>query len=116
MEAMGPQYYLFICTNTRPAGHPRGSCGPHGAQECMMRVADEIGKRNLWDKVMLAGTSCLGPCGQGVTIAIYPEGTWYWGVKPEDVPEVIEAMTKGERVSRLLYAWPKPEEAPPSPR
>ncbi len=105
MEPKGPAHYIFICSNKRPEGHPRGSCGPQGTQECMMRFADEIGKRNLWDKVMMASTSCLGPCGPGVTVVIYPEGTWYWGIKPDDVPEIIDALGEGRRVERLEHSW-----------
>ena len=108
MEPKGPAHYIFICSNKRPEGHPRGSCGPQGSQECMMRFADEVGKRNLWDKVMMASVSCLGPCGAGVTVVIYPEGTWYCGIQPDDVPEIMEAMSEGRRVERLEYSWTPP--------
>jgi NADH-quinone oxidoreductase subunit F len=41
---------------------------------------------------------------------IYPEGVFYCGVKPEDVPELVEEhLVKGRVLQRLLYRWPETE-------
>jgi (2Fe-2S) ferredoxin len=34
---------------------------------------------------------CLDQCERGVTVVVYPEQVWYGGVKPEDVPEIVES-------------------------
>ena len=26
-----PKYHILVCKNTRPPGHPKGSCGERGA-------------------------------------------------------------------------------------
>jgi (2Fe-2S) ferredoxin len=38
-----------------------------------------------------------------VTVVVYPEQTWYGGVTPEDVPEIVERhLVGGDAVTRLL--------------
>ena len=32
-----PQYHIFVCTNTRPPDHPKGSCGEKGADTAHQR-------------------------------------------------------------------------------
>jgi (2Fe-2S) ferredoxin len=46
---------------------------------------------------------CLGICDFGPTVAIYPEGTFYVGVKKEDVKEIIQSHILNKKpVERLL--------------
>ncbi len=35
------------------------------------------------DEVLVTGSSCLGPCEQGPTVVVYPDGTWYSEVKDD---------------------------------
>ena len=51
-----------------------------------------------------------GPCFEGPTVVVYPEGTWYTGVRPEDAAEIGERhMAGGEPVARLKNAtWGEP--------
>ena len=53
---------------------------------------------------MRANTAgCLDACAYGPTVVVYPEGVWYGGVRPEDVPEIVERhLMGGEPVVRLL--------------
>ena len=44
-------------------------------------------------KVM--GTGCQGQCTSGPTVRIVPEETWYWRVKPHDVPIIVKQHLKG---------------------
>lgn len=41
------------------------------------------------------GTGCQGQCTSGPTVRIVPEETWYWRVKPSDVPIIVEQHLKG---------------------
>ena len=46
---------------------------------------------------------CLGICDFGPTVAIYPEGTFYVGVKKEDVKEIIQSHIVNKKpLERLL--------------
>ena len=48
-------------------------------------------------------TGCLGLCGAGPNISIYPDNIIYKGVKKEDVKEIVmEHLYKGRPVQRLM--------------
>ncbi len=104
-----PARHILVCTNTRPPNHPRGSCGALGAGEVFSRFQEEFMKRNLFNKAILSGSTCVGPCSFGPNVIIYPEGTWYSKVTPDDVPEIINEHILNEKtVERLLMpdtAW-----------
>ncbi|MBF0367944.1 MAG: (2Fe-2S) ferredoxin domain-containing protein [Magnetococcales bacterium] len=97
-----PKHHVFVCMNTRPEGHPRGSCGAVGAGSIRDAFANEMEKRALFEQIYLTGTSCMGPCDQGPTVVVYPEGVWYGRVKPTDITEIVEQhLLGGEPVARL---------------
>jgi (2Fe-2S) ferredoxin len=41
---------------------------------------------------------CLDQCECGPTVVIYPQAIWYGGVRPEDVPRIIEETILGGRI------------------
>ncbi|OGG96643.1 MAG: ferredoxin [Candidatus Lambdaproteobacteria bacterium RIFOXYD2_FULL_50_16] len=97
-----PQYHFFICTNQRPPGHPKGSCGSLGAGETFQRLFEHLDQQNLWGKMKVTPTGCMGPCMAGPIMVCYPEGTWYKAVTAKDVDEIIESHVKnGTPVERL---------------
>ncbi len=97
-----PAKHVFICTQSRPAGHPRGSCGEKGARELWDAFLNELEQRQLFDKVALTNTGCLGPCGVGANVLVYPEGIMYGNVTPADAAEIFESHLIGDTpVERL---------------
>jgi len=104
-----PKYHILLCTNTRPTGHPKGSCGEKGAQSVAMKFNEELEKRNLYGRVILSGSTCIGMCNFGPVVLIYPDAVWYHGVKADDVAEIMEEhIMKGKPVERLMIpdsAW-----------
>jgi (2Fe-2S) ferredoxin len=99
-----PQYHLFICSTVRPPGHPRGSCGDRGCREVLDEFMFQQQQRQL-PHVMITACGCLGPCGQGPNILIYPEGTFYGGVTRADVATIFEQhLVAGDVVERLKVA------------
>lgn len=51
----------------------------------------------------VTGTGCQGQCTSGATVRILPEETWYWRVKPSDVPIIVEQhLLGGKRVEAKL--------------
>jgi len=57
--------------------------------------------------VEIRPTGCRGLCELGPLMSIHPKGIFYVGLKPEDMPEVVESiMNNGEAVERLLYKDP----------
>lgn len=98
-----PQKHVFVCTQSRPPGHPRGSCGQNGCVAVMDEFLQQLQYRNLFETIAVTNTACLGPCGLGTTVLVYPEGVMYSKVKPEDVSAIYEEhLIGGHVVERLL--------------
>ena len=99
--------HFFVCQNQRPPGG-KPSCGPQGAGEIIGLLAQALGAHpELWGKVAVTASGCLGPCFDGPAIVVYPEGTWYARVQKEDVPEIVEQhLVDGKPVERLRYRDP----------
>jgi (2Fe-2S) ferredoxin len=108
-----PAYYrshVFVCTNVRPDGHPRGCCKAKGSEKLrdyMKARAKELGLTDV--RINTAG--CLDRCELGPTMVIYPEGVWYAPRTPADVDEILQRHVRdGGRVARLML---KPGDDPP---
>lgn len=98
-----PEKHVFVCTQNRPAGHPRGSCASCGSAEVMNEFMNEIQGRNLFEKIALTNTGCMGPCSLGPSVLVYPEGVMYGRVGKDDVKTIIEQhLIGGETVAELL--------------
>ncbi len=99
--------HFLVCVTKRPAG-AKPSCGGRGSEELLNRLMEALGERpELWNDVAVTATGCLGPCSEGPTMVVYPEGFWYTKVAPEDVPEIVEKhLVGGVGVERLRYTWP----------
>jgi (2Fe-2S) ferredoxin len=104
--------HIFVCTNERPAGHPKGCCREKGSEEVRAALKSGLKSRGVTGIVRANASGCLDACEFGVSMVIYPEGIWYGGVTPEDVPQIIErTVLNGEVIERLLI--PDPRYAPP---
>lgn len=98
-----PERHVFICGQTRPEGHPRGSCGTRGAGEIMQGFVAALTSHNLFDRVALNQSSCLGPCNAGANVLVYPEGVLYIVVEPEDINLIVEQhLIGGKPVTEKL--------------
>ena len=97
-----PEKHVFICAQNRPPGHPRGSCAERGCGDVLEEFLSQLQQRNCFDKVAITNTGCIGPCGSGPNVLIYPEGIMYGGVSKEDVSEIYETHLLGDTpVERL---------------
>ena len=78
-------------------------CNSSNADDMKKRFEQKISERCLNNvKVSIAG--CFGLCQTGPNIEIYPEGTFYSGVKVEDVDEIVDKhLCKNLIVERLIY-------------
>lgn len=98
-----PEKHLFICTQARPPGHPRGSCSEKGCGAVAEAFWFEMQERDLFGRFAVTQTGCIGPCGVGPNVLIYPEGVMYSGVTKDDVPVIIEQhLLQDGRVDKLL--------------
>lgn len=95
--------YLFVCTNSRPDGTPRGSCAARGAAEIQMALKLGLVSRGLAKLEARACTaSCLDVCWAGPVVGVEPAGHFYGRVTLADVPEILDSLVTGTRVERLV--------------
>ena len=61
----------------------------------MNEFMNEIQSRNLFDKIGLTNTGCMGPCMLGPSVLVYPEGVMYGRISKDDVKTIIEQHLLG---------------------
>ena len=90
-----PQKHVFVCSQSRPAGHPRGSCSQKGCNDTLQAFWRELQQRNLFETISVTYSGCLGPCDNGPNVVVYPEGVLYCGVTKEHVPMIFDEHLLG---------------------
>lgn len=96
-----PEKHVFICAQSRPPGHPRGSCGEKQSSAVLDGFMNAVMQRGLAN-VQVTATGCMGPCTEGPTVLVYPEGVMYGSVTVGDIDTIIdEHLLGGTPVERL---------------
>lgn len=99
---MKPKKHVFVCTQGRPPGHPRGSCMQGGGQAVMQAFLNELTNRNAFGRFAVTACGCLGPCDGGPHVLVYPEGVMYQQVQPGNVGDIFDQHLEfDEPVERL---------------
>ena len=95
--------HVFVCTNERDAGHPRGCCSAKDSVSIREALKARCKLQGLGATVRINKSGCLDQCEHGPTIVVYPEAVWYGFVKMEDVEEIVQAhLIGGVPVKRLM--------------
>jgi (2Fe-2S) ferredoxin/SAM-dependent methyltransferase/DNA-binding CsgD family transcriptional regulator len=95
------QYHVFACEQRKPEGIP--SCSACGSKKVIEHLRAEVTSQGLQDRVQITTCGSLGLCESGPNMVVYPEGTWYGGVTPGDVPELVrEHFGHGRPLARLV--------------
>ncbi|MEJ7871059.1 MAG: (2Fe-2S) ferredoxin domain-containing protein [Rubrobacteraceae bacterium] len=90
--------HVFVCTG--------GDCKKRGARDTRKALKEELRSRGILDEVRMDTVDCLGLCKHGPNVVVYdgarPKGTWYLGLRENDVPEIAgQHLETGEPVERL---------------
>ncbi|MBI4581362.1 MAG: (2Fe-2S) ferredoxin domain-containing protein [Planctomycetes bacterium] len=94
--------HVFVCTNVRDAGHPRGCCSGKHSETIREALKEAVKNLGLKRRVRINSAGCLDQCEHGPTVVVYPEGTWYGFVTLTDVAEIVEShLVNGKPVERL---------------
>ncbi len=97
-----PIRHVFVCAQSRQPGHPRGSCGEKGCADVWEEMLYQLQQNEAFGTVAVTNTGCLGPCGMGPNVLVYPDGVFYNNVKKDDVKEIFSAhLLGGTPVERL---------------
>ena len=108
------EHHIFLCTNVRPEGHPRGSCSARaqsaGGVDKVRGYMREKARQLGIESIRCNAAGCLDRCEFGPNMVIYPEGVWYRYENNQDIDEILETHVKnGGRVKRLMLT---PEQVP----
>ncbi|MBW1895637.1 MAG: NADH-quinone oxidoreductase subunit NuoF [Deltaproteobacteria bacterium] len=87
---------LVVCCGT--------GCLASGSLNVMESLEREIRAQDADQDSVIKAVGCRGFCESGPLVVVGPEDTFYRGVTPDDVPEIVsESVIKGHTVERLLY-------------
>ena len=86
---------ITVCNGT--------GCHAHGCRDVTAAFQDEVKKQKLTAKVDVRATGCHGFCERGPLVVIKPQDTFYQRVRVKDVPEILETISSGKTIERLLY-------------
>ena len=88
--------HVLVCGGT--------GCSSSGSATLIERFNEKIKENGLEKEVKVIRTGCFGLCEAGPVVIVYPEGTFYSRVKPENVDEIVtEHLLKGRKVEHLVY-------------
>jgi len=89
---------IAICSGT--------GCHAYGSERVNSAFIEEIERQGLEDKIDIKRTGCHGFCERGTLVVIYPQETCYIQVQPEDAAEIVQSISDGKIIERLLYVDP----------
>jgi NADH-quinone oxidoreductase subunit F len=88
--------HVLVCGGT--------GCVAGGSQVVQARMKEELAKKGLEKEILVVQTGCHGMCELGPIVVVYPEGTFYTRVQPDDAKTIVEEhLYKGRVVEKLLY-------------
>jgi sirohydrochlorin cobaltochelatase len=84
-----PEKHVAVCTNR--------TCAADGAPTVLERLRQAT--RDSADcTARITRSSCLGKCGDGPMVAVYPDGVWYGGVGEEDAERIVSSHLDRDRI------------------
>lgn len=95
-------HYLFVCTNRRPEGSPKGSCAAEGSEQVLSAFKAELAKVGLTAEARACASGCLDQCEGKVSVLVEPDHFLYRHVTVDDVPAIVKALSDGQPVERLV--------------
>jgi len=84
-----PEKHVAVCTNQ--------TCAQDGAPAVLERLRQAARDSDQCD-ARITRSSCLGRCGEGPMVAVYPDGVWYGGVEDEDAAEIVSSHLDRDRI------------------
>ncbi|MFT5587564.1 MAG: sirohydrochlorin cobaltochelatase [Cognaticolwellia sp.] len=90
-----PRSHVLVCVNR--------DCVDRGSLAALSRFRQRIRADGKRKQIQTTRVMCMGRCGEGPAVCVYPEGVWYRGVSPEDADEIYDQHLLGNRpVGRLI--------------
>jgi sirohydrochlorin cobaltochelatase len=87
--------HVLVCGNV--------DCVERGSIGVLEEMRRSLQLRGRGREIRVTRTACMGRCGEGPTVAVYPDGVWYRGVRPSDADEIVrEHLLEDRLVARLV--------------
>lgn len=87
-------HLLFCCSE---------HCNNQNVEDVIQAFKEQLVAQGIHKSVKINKSSCLGLCGNGPFVIIYPDGIWYYNVTPEDAGRIVqEHLIDGEPVEELI--------------
>ncbi len=93
-----PPVTIAVCGGT--------GCRAFGAEEVLSALRGEVERRGLAGEFRVKMTGCHGFCEHGPIVVVRPTGHFYPGLRPGDVPRLLDSLRRDEPVEELLYVDP----------
>jgi (2Fe-2S) ferredoxin len=84
--------HVFVCTNDR--GGQRKACADGQSPALREALKEEVEKRGWRGRVRVSHCGCMGLCGQGPNVILYPQGVWFSAASVGDGEEILAAIEK----------------------
>jgi len=84
-----PDKHVAVCTNQ--------TCAADGAPAVLERLRQSVRDSEHCD-ARITRSSCLGRCGEGPMVAVYPDGVWYGGVEGDDAERIVSSHLDRDRI------------------
>lgn len=89
--------HAFVCVNVE-------SCALDGAEAVHKAMKDALRATGKKEELRVNKAGCLGQCGHGPLVVVYPDNVWYSHVSVADAKRIwSEHMVSGRVVTDLLY-------------
>jgi len=73
--------HVLVCTNA--------DCADRGSVALVDELRRLLKSAGVDREVRVTRTSCMGRCGEGPTVVVYPDGIWYRGVTSADAEALV---------------------------
>jgi len=91
----GMRKHVLVCGNV--------DCASRGSIALIVGLRRALRRIGREREIKITKTSCMGRCGEGPTVAVYPDGVWYRGVNPADANELVDQhLVRDRLVARLI--------------
>lgn len=87
--------HVLVCGNV--------DCAERGSIALISSLRRLLQKAGREREIRITRTGCMGRCGEGPTVAVYPDGIWYRGMLESDAGELVhEHLIHDRLVARLV--------------
>lgn len=105
--------HVFVCTSGK-------TCPTQNSKDVFNALRTAVVEAGIKGHVRVNHAGCLGQCGHGPMVVVYPDDVWYNNVQPSDAVQIVSEHLVGNRpVDARRYVAPPgdnkvPEQAPPT--